>query len=80
MPDDVRARTVAAPKALGASKARCHLVIVLQPWVQERNVLPFADSMAWRPELGTKILVIDKADLIQYRIVNDRRCRLGFGE
>jgi len=31
VPDDVRARTDAASKALGASKARCHLVIVLQP-------------------------------------------------
>lgn len=45
-----------------------HLVIVLQPWVQERNVLPFADAMAWRPELGTKILVIDKADLSKRRV------------
>jgi all-trans-8'-apo-beta-carotenal 15,15'-oxygenase len=45
-----------------------HLVIVLQPWVQERNVLPFADAMVWRPELGTKILVIDKADLSKRRV------------
>jgi len=45
-----------------------HLVIVLQPWVQERDVLPFADAMVWRPELGTKILVIDKADLSKRRV------------
>ncbi|WP_310497624.1 carotenoid oxygenase family protein [Sandarakinorhabdus sp.] len=45
-----------------------HLVIVLQPWIKERNVLPFAHSLAWRPELGTKVLVIDKDDLSKRRV------------
>jgi carotenoid cleavage dioxygenase-like enzyme len=45
-----------------------HLVIVLQPWVKEGDVLPFADAMVWRPELGTKVLVIDKADLSKRRV------------
>ncbi|WP_353218320.1 carotenoid oxygenase family protein [Sandarakinorhabdus sp.] len=45
-----------------------HLVIVLQPWVQERNALPFVASLEWRPQLGTKVLVIDKADLSKRRV------------
>lgn len=45
-----------------------HLVIVLQPWVQDGFALPFVNSMAWRPELGTQVLVIDKADLSRRRI------------
>ena len=45
-----------------------HLVIVLQPWVRERQTMPFADGFAWRPETGTQILVVDKADLTQRRI------------
>ena len=40
-----------------------HLVILLQPWVQESFRMPYASAMAWRPELGTRVLVIDKADL-----------------
>lgn len=45
-----------------------HLVIVLQPWVFERQGMPFASQFAWRPELGTQVLVIDKADLTRQRI------------
>lgn len=45
-----------------------HLVIVLQPWVTDGARLPFTSGMAWRPELGTKVLVIDKADLSRRRI------------
>lgn len=45
-----------------------HLVIVLQPWVTDGARLPFSAGMAWRPELGTKVLVIDKADLSRRRI------------
>ena len=44
-----------------------HLVIVLQPWVFERRGLPYAAQFAWKPELGTQILVIDKADLTRTR-------------
>ena len=45
-----------------------HLVIVLQPWVFERRGLPYAAQFAWKPELGTQVLVIDKADLTRTRI------------
>ena len=44
------------------------LVIVLQPWVRERQTMPFADGFAWHPETGTQILVLDKNDLTQRRI------------
>jgi carotenoid cleavage dioxygenase-like enzyme len=46
-----------------------HLVIVLQPWVRERQVFPLATSYDWRPETGTQVLIIDKADLSKRRIV-----------
>lgn len=45
-----------------------HLVIVLQPWVMGGTRLPFMSGLDWRPELGTKVLVIDKADLSRRRI------------
>lgn len=45
-----------------------HLIIILQPWVQDRMVMPYADSFTWRPELGSKVLVLDKADLTRRRI------------
>lgn len=45
-----------------------HLILVLQPWVRERQTLPFADGFAWRPETGTQILVVDKDDLTRRRI------------
>ncbi|WP_374514023.1 carotenoid oxygenase family protein [Brevundimonas sp.] len=44
------------------------LVIVLQPWVFERQGMPYAAQFAWRPELGTQVLVLDKADLGRTRI------------
>ena len=44
-----------------------HLVIVLQPWVFERRGMPYAAQFAWKPELGTRVLVIDKADLTRIR-------------
>jgi all-trans-8'-apo-beta-carotenal 15,15'-oxygenase len=44
------------------------LVIVLQPWIQDKRLLPFADSMSWRPELGTQVLVVDKDDFSKRRI------------
>lgn len=46
---------------------RRHLVLVLQPWVNERFALPLATTMSWRPELGTLVLVIDKDDLSRRR-------------
>jgi carotenoid cleavage dioxygenase-like enzyme len=45
-----------------------HLVLVLTPWVQDRMVMPYADSFSWRPDQGTKVLVLDKADLKSRRI------------
>ncbi len=45
-----------------------HLVIVLQPWIADKQRLPFIDSMTWQPEKGTQVLVIDKADLTKQRI------------
>lgn len=44
-----------------------HIVIVLQPWVQEAFRFPLASGMVWRPELGTRVLVIDKNDLTRQR-------------
>lgn len=45
-----------------------HLVIVLQPWVFDHRAMPFASQFAWKPELGTQVLVLDKADLTQTRL------------
>jgi all-trans-8'-apo-beta-carotenal 15,15'-oxygenase len=45
-----------------------HLIIVLQPWVQDRMTLPYVDSLSWRPEMGTQVLVLDKADLTKRRL------------
>jgi carotenoid cleavage dioxygenase-like enzyme len=45
-----------------------HLILVLQPWVFERRGMPYASQFAWKPELGTQVLVIDKADLSRRRI------------
>ncbi|MDT8760137.1 carotenoid oxygenase family protein [Sphingomonas psychrotolerans] len=45
-----------------------HLVIVLQPWVQARQTMPYSAMFAWQPELGTQVLVVDKDDLTQSRI------------
>lgn len=45
-----------------------HLVIVLQPWVHARNVMPMSQGFDWRPETGTQVLVLDKADLSARRV------------
>jgi len=45
-----------------------HLIFVLQPWVFDHSGMPYASQFAWRPELGTQVLVIDKADLSRRRI------------
>ena len=46
-----------------------HLVIVLQPWVYGgRSFVPLS-SLEWKPELGTQILILDKADLSARRLV-----------
>lgn len=45
-----------------------HLVIVLQPWVRERMVMPFSAGFAWKGDEGTQVLVVDKADLSKRRL------------
>ena len=45
-----------------------HLIIVLQPWVFDHRGMPYANQFAWKPDLGTRVLVIDKADLSRRRI------------
>jgi carotenoid cleavage dioxygenase-like enzyme len=45
-----------------------HLVVVLQPWVQDRFRVPIVESLSWRPDLGAKVLVFDKNDLTQRRV------------
>jgi all-trans-8'-apo-beta-carotenal 15,15'-oxygenase len=45
-----------------------HLILVLQPWVFDHSGMPYASQFAWKPELGTQVLVIDKADLSRRRI------------
>lgn len=48
-----------------------HLVFLLPPLVLDRERLhaglSFADSHAWRPELGLRVLVVDKADFSRQR-------------
>lgn len=39
------------------------LIVVLQPWLRERAGRALTDSLVWRPEAGTQVLVIDKDDL-----------------
>ena len=45
-----------------------HIIIVLQPWLQEAFAFPLSTAMKWRPEQGTQIMVIDKDDLTRQRI------------
>ncbi|MDI1327630.1 MAG: carotenoid oxygenase family protein [Brevundimonas sp.] len=45
-----------------------HLILVLQPWVFDRPRMPYASRFQWKPELGTQIMVVDKADLSRRRI------------
>jgi carotenoid cleavage dioxygenase-like enzyme len=44
-----------------------HLVIVLQPWLREREAQPFDASFVWRPDQGVQVVVLDKADLSRRR-------------
>ncbi len=45
-----------------------HLIIVMQPWVQDGFKFPLSTAMNWKPELGTQVLVIDKDDLTKRRV------------
>jgi carotenoid cleavage dioxygenase-like enzyme len=45
-----------------------HLVILCQPWIAGAMKLPFSRSLSWQPELGSKVLVLDKDDLSKRRL------------
>jgi carotenoid cleavage dioxygenase-like enzyme len=45
-----------------------HLIIVMQPWVQDGLKFPLSTAMRWQPELGTRVVVIDKDDLTKRRV------------
>lgn len=45
-----------------------HLIFVLQPWVFDHRAMPFSTQFAWKPDLGTQVLVLDKADLSVRRL------------
>ncbi|OYX29100.1 MAG: carotenoid oxygenase [Caulobacterales bacterium 32-69-10] len=45
-----------------------HVILVLQPWIQERQALPVINGLVWRPETGTQVMVLDKDDLTQSRL------------
>ena len=44
------------------------LVIVLQPWVHARDVMPISAGFEWRADAGTQVLVLDKDDLSHRRV------------
>jgi carotenoid cleavage dioxygenase-like enzyme len=43
------------------------LIILVQPWIQTRNIPPFIDGFVWKPEEGMKFLIVDKDDLKKTR-------------
>lgn len=45
-----------------------HIIIVLQPWVFGGSGGSVKAGLQWKPELGTEILVLDKADLSRRRM------------
>ena len=45
-----------------------HIVIVLQPWVHVRQVMPFSAGFDWQAGTGTQVLVLDKDDLTRRRV------------
>ena len=45
-----------------------HLIFVLQPWVFDHGGMPYLTQFAWKPEMGTQVLVVDKADLTSRRL------------
>ena len=45
-----------------------HLVIVLQPWVQVRQTMPFSAAFDWQAGSGTQVLVLDKDNLDARRL------------
>lgn len=45
-----------------------HVILVLQPWVFATHAMPVTAGLAWRPEMGTQVLVLDKDDLSKRRL------------
>ncbi|MEM8616877.1 MAG: carotenoid oxygenase family protein [Pseudomonadota bacterium] len=44
-----------------------HLVIIVQPWVNEALRPPVVEGFEWRPEEGLKVLIVDKNDFSKRR-------------
>ena len=44
-----------------------HLIIMVQPWINEALRPPVVDGFEWRPEEGFKFLVVDKDDFSKRR-------------
>jgi len=44
-----------------------HLVLLLQPWVYTHKRPPSVAGLEWKPQLGMKILIVDKDDLTSQR-------------
>ncbi|MEQ9506316.1 MAG: carotenoid oxygenase family protein [Hyphomonas sp.] len=44
-----------------------HLVILVQPWINERLRPPVVEGFEWRPEEGFKFLIVDKNDFSKRR-------------
>ncbi len=45
-----------------------HVILVLQPWVFATHAMPVTAGLAWRPQMGTQVLVLDKDDLSRRRL------------
>jgi len=50
------------------SATRRHLIVILQPLIQDHAAADFIDGFTWKPDEPTRILVIDKADLDSRRL------------
>ena len=44
-----------------------HLIILVQPWINEALRPPVVDGFEWRPEEGFKFLIVDKNDFTRQR-------------
>ncbi len=44
-----------------------HLIILVQPWINENLRPPVVAGFEWRPEEGMKLLIVDKDDLTKQR-------------
>lgn len=45
-----------------------HIILVLQPWVFQNHGAPVISGLAWRPEMGTQVMVLEKDDLTRSRL------------